>query len=446
MRNARSGMVQFFSMAVAVVVLVLTGSRAWAAMAVTDSGGVPAKRKITVTSPGVYKVEVWQASGGGLGRFYNLVVDPDGKVNLAGTNYGRGLFEIGWHGRGYKGPDREDCCAKHILQLKSGKPKDGKACYDGCADWPCNGKQELARTRKDPTVMGTLKIIETSPVRVRVQAQAPFTWWPKYVQGRQTTGTYTFYPTGRIVIQVRVRNTGDRPFHWSGEYGPHLFFWGLKKGPNGDPGYLFHVLEAPVKKEGYTRPGASSTLVMASSSKVKTAFMLTIPPELNKLFDRHMKHADRFGYGSNNMVMEPGYDDTWACMIQMGTAGSKLSPELPTPKEALPYAMQYRAPAGLTGVTLVTDDAGDLNRDGYNESEGCHVLKGPGPLKLSYQKGEGAGFAPVFKVTGWKGPAPAAVKLAGKDVPCAAAVVDGTLVLQVLGTVTGDKATIEIGK
>ena len=144
--------------------------------------------------------------------------------------------------------------------------------------------------------------------------------------------------------------------------------------------------------------------------------------------------------------MDPGYDHTWACLIQMGTQGHKLLPPLRTATDALPFAVQYRSPAKIKEAELVKDDAGDFNTDGFNESEGCHVLKGPGPLAFTYERGAGAGFAPAFKVIGWKGEAPRTAKVDGKDVPADAAVTEGNLVLQILGTVSGEKVRIELGK
>ena len=129
-----------------------------------------------------------------------------------------------------------------------------------------------------------------------------------------------------------------------------------------------------------------------------------------------------------------------------GTTGSELVPDLPDAKSALPYVLDYREPAKITGVELVKDDEGDLNGDGYNESEGCHVLSGPGPLKFTYERGKGAGFCPVFKVTGWKDEAPESVRVDGKEMRCVAAVLDGKLIVQVMGTVTAERASIEIGK
>ncbi|HUV40096.1 MAG TPA: hypothetical protein VMY39_10800 [Planctomycetota bacterium] len=450
---------------VAFTVTLLLSGFASAQLQVEDTGGEPAKRVITVTSPGVFKAEVWQGSGGGLMRFYNLAVDPEAKpfdaaqgrepverVNLADQS--RGLFEIGWHGAGFKGPDKEDCCSKHILNKqrfikdeKTGEMvRDG--CYDGCGDWPSTGHAELARAKKDPKVMGTLEVVESSPARVRVRiADVPFVWWSKYVHDLKATGTYTFYPTGRIVVAVRVVNTGDRPFHWSSEFGPHLMVPGDDKRPEGDRGFTWSTPTQDVFKGG-----PSEEFILAASDKVKTSLLLTIPVEGNKVFSRWMRHNgrsigwDRAGYGSGGLVMQPGYDETWTCLIQMGTPGAALVPDLKTATDALPFALDYREPAKITGATLVTDDAGDFNTDGFNESEGCFVLKGPGPLAFTYERGKGAGFAPAFKILGWNGDPPKSVKVDGKDVPCAAGVVDGKLVLQVLGTVTAEKAKIDIAR
>ena len=156
---------------------------------------------------------------------------------------------------------------------------------------------------------------------------------------------------------------------------------------------------------------------------------------------------DRFGYGSNHVVMDPGYDNTWACLIQMGTHGHKLVPPLRSAKDALPFAVQYRSPAKIEGAELVNDDAGDFNKDGFNESEGCHVLKGnaqPGAMTFTYKRGTGAGFAPALKVLGWKGEAPQTVKVDGQEVPAAAAVTGGYLLVQILGTISGNSVRIEL--
>ena len=99
-----------------------------------------------------------------------------------------------------------------------------------------------------------------------------------------------------------------------------------------------------------------------------------------------------------------------------------------------------------TDSKIVTNDPGDLNADGFNESEGCMVLRGKGPVELTYRKGQQAGFAPAFKIMGWQGAAPTRVKANGKDVPVIAHVVGGNLILQVQGRLEGPQGKLEIGK
>jgi hypothetical protein len=395
---------------------------------VQDTGGEPSQRKVIVTSPGVYRAEVWQASGGGMMKFYDLAADPEAQVNLAGPD--RGLFEIGWHGATKKDPDPSQ-----------GDYKSGEQGSYGCRDWPSMGHQTLKAE-------GDLDVVEQSPARVRVRARSVFTFWNHFVdKNMPVEAVYTFYPSGRIAIQVRVRKL-EREFKWSGEYGPHLFLPGHNQKPEADLGFVWST---PRQEKFDAAPRQVEELVLATSEKVKTSLLLTIPEEEQTLFDRHMRHNgrsigwDRVGYGSGGVLMEPGYDNTWACLIEMGTPGSALAPEMKTAAEALPRALQYRKPAKLSGVELVTDDPGDLNKDGFNESEGCFVLRGPGPLEVTYEKGEGAGLAPAFKALGWTGQAPEQVPVNGKQVPCVSAVVDGTLLLQVLGTVEGEKAKLAVG-
>lgn len=438
---------------IAVAAIVGMSASTWAQGLSVEAPEASAGRlKVTVTSPGVFKAVVLQASGGGIGEFYNLASDPDAKQSLPWSD--RGLFEVGWHGGGFKNPnaDKKTCCNAHAL---GGKPEDN--CYDGCADWPSMGHQSLKAT-------GELAVIEQSPARVRVRTKAPFVWWSKFVHKLTAEAVYTFYPSGRIVIQVRVQNAADnRPFHWSGEYGPHLTVGGSDKDEKADRGFAWST----PKQDAFKSGSPSEELVLAASDKTKTRLMLSIPPEEAKLFNHFMQHNgrsigwDRAGYGSGGIVMEPGYDNTWACMIEMGADAPNVA-AFKTATEALPFAADYREPAritvgqaflpanpngGQTGMSgLLTDDAGDFNKDGFNESEGCYVLKGPGPLAFTFEKGKGAGFAPAFKITGWAGDAPRSVKVDGKDVPVAAGVVDGKLIVQILGAVAADKAQVEIGK
>src|SRR5262245_30781978 len=414
-----------------IVLVGLLSSGAWAGdMTVEETGTAPAK-KIIVTTPGGYKAVVWQGSGGGINEFYDLCRDPEAKKNL-GTPWG--LFEVGWHGAPLPKDVKPD--------LAKG---DSETSY-GNRFWPTPPND-----CKILKAEGELDVVEQSAGRIRIRARSWFTFWSRYVdKNMPVTATYTFYPAGQIAVQVRVQKM-ERRFQWSAEYGPHLHVPASAKNADADPGYVFSTPKVAAANGGVFAP--AEELVLAASPKLSTTLMLTIPAEAHMLFDRHMRHNgrsvnwDRFGYGSNRVVMDPGYDHTWACLIQMGTQGHGLVPPLRSAQEALPFALQYRTPAQIEGARLVKDDAGDFNKDGFNESEGCHVLKAneqPGRLTFSYRRGAGAGYAPAFKVIGWKGAAPRTVKVDGKEVPAAIAVTDGNLVVQILGAFSTEQIRIEL--
>jgi len=422
---------------------VLASAAAAGAGLELSQSGAPPDLKISVTSPGVYRAVVFQRSGGGIMEFYNLAADPKANVNLAKDTAGRGLFEIGWHGAEFKSPpEKENCCVKHILDAKGGKAKEGN-CYDGCRDWPSLG-------HKDLKAEGQLDVIEQGPARVRVRAKSWFTWWSKYAdRDLPVEAVYTLYPSGRIAVQVHVRRTGDSPMHWSAEYGPHLMLPGDSKRPDADLAFAWNT---PKHKGLDEAPRQPEELLLAVSEKVKTSFMLTVPAEKQSVFDRYMHHNgrsigwDRFGWGSGGIVMGPGYDSTWACMIQMGTSGSGVAPEMRTAADALPLAIEYRTPPKLAiqGAVLVTDDPGDLNRDGFNESEGCYVLRGQGAVVLNCEAGA-ALHQPAFKVLGRNIGGPEKVTVGGADAAFVADAEGGTLVVQVLATVKGG-AKVAIGR
>jgi hypothetical protein len=381
----------------------------------SDAGDAP-DRKITVTSPGVYRAVIWQASGGGVMEYYDLRHDPRAEYNLASRD--RGLFEIGWHA-------------------------SAATSKDGVRDWPSIQHKELK-------AQGQLEVIERSPARVRVRAESVFTWWSKFVdKDMPVTAIYTFYPCGQVAIQVRVRQTG-KSYTWSSEYGPHLCFAAPKAQPDRNPEFTFSTPKVNDFKDGFN--GRAEELVLAASPKVDARFLLTVPAGAESLFDRHMRHDgrsvnwDRAGYGSKGIVMDTGYDSTWSCLIQFGTKACPLAADFGTATDAAPWAISYRQPAKIVGATLVKDDKGDANKDGFNESEGCHVLQGPGPLRFTYERGQGSGFAPAFKVLDWKGKAVRAVKIDGQEVPVVSAVGEGRLILQVLGRVEKEKAVVEIGE
>jgi|GEM_PF-1803062 len=85
-------------------------------------------------------------------------------------------------------------------------------------------------------------------------------------------------------------------------------------------------------------------------------------------------------------------------------------------KLAAPYAEDYRSPDRLAVAQGEVDkaDAGDLDKDGFNEVEGCYVLKSsPTGTSFTIHGSELARMEPVFKIKGWVGEAPSKIAVGG---------------------------------
>lgn len=78
-------------------------------------------------------------------------------------------------------------------------------------------------------------------------------------------------------------------------------------------------------------------------------------------------------------------------------------PDIEGPPEAASLAADYQYPVALRPVAgrLVTTAAGDLDGDGYNESEGCYELEPSGDvLRVDFDPGGRLRHDPVFRVRG----------------------------------------------
>ncbi len=372
---------------------------------VVDEQGRSPERTVSVTSPGVYRAVVHEATGGGISEFYDLASDPGATKNVAWPN--RGLFEIGWHG---------SC-------------PDG-SCQGTTRDWPSDAGWRLALG-----AAGQVDVIEQSDARVRIRVTTIFTHWGNVADSEHPLSVvYTFYPSGQIYAQVRVQRTAGL-FRWSREYGPHIAVSAAPDDPLLNSQFAWSTPTVADLVDG-TVP--ADALVLAASPLVPTRLFVTIPSHEQRLFTLNMRHDgrsvnwDRAGFGSANIEMGAGYDDTWSCLVQFGSSLAVL-PQLHTAADALPYATQYRAPPILTGARTVATDPGDSDGDGFNEAEGVLVLTGPGPVAFDYDCGQSACFAPAFKVVDWVGPAPSKVVADDGAHAAISAVIDGTLILQVEG-------------
>jgi hypothetical protein len=83
---------------------------------------------------------------------------------------------------------------------------------------------------------------------------------------------------------------------------------------------------------------------------------------------------------------------------------------------ARPVAEDYRLPDRLTVVRGEVDpgDDGDGDGDGFNEAEGCHVLRSSGDgVAFTLHGASVPRHFPAFKVKGWTGAPPEAIALGG---------------------------------
>jgi hypothetical protein len=128
----------------------------------------------------------------------------------------------------------------------------------------------------------------------------------------------------------------------------------------------------------------------------------------------------------------------------------RFAHDMNSPDAAKPYAEDYRAPDRLavSEGTIETADEGDRDADGFNEAEGCYVLKaGARGVAFVLHGRNVPRMWPAFKIKGWTGPPPNRVALGqrellqGKEV--LASVRAGSLLEQILENVRED-AKIEI--
>ncbi|HLF92719.1 MAG TPA: hypothetical protein VJB14_04610 [Planctomycetota bacterium] len=121
----------------------------------------------------------------------------------------------------------------------------------------------------------------------------------------------------------------------------------------------------------------------------------------------------------------------------------RFADDINSAEAAALHAQDYRSPGRLTAAkgAVDTTDEGDRDADGFNEGEGCSVLKAAA---------EGVDFTihgkavprvnPAFKIKGWTGPAPAEVAIGGAKASVVTSLHDGTLLVQLFAIVRDDVA------
>lgn len=172
----------------------------------------------------------------------------------------------------------------------------------------------------------------------------------------------------------------------------------------------------------------------------KASIMLVPKPDNPKQGGQGIHGWDRFKrfyYEHGRFDMNAGETITQFYMIQLGTSGDKLLPDLSEPETARIHAASYRNPATLefsSGSAM--DPAFDFGRASYK----IRAAAGKVAFKITGSRC----LRPVFEVKGISGDSPLKIQVDGETVDAVAARIDGeTVIVQFLSDLESG-ATIEI--
>ncbi len=210
-------------------------------------------------------------------------------------------------------------------------------------------------------VPAMIELLESSSARVRFQRRNLSLPSPRIEE-------YTVYPSGQIFVFIRAEETGPP------EPGMALLlttpFFG---NPNG-----WQVISPegnlPVKAgaafEG--RHLLLSRVPLPASYWLVPDDLLLLPGQAGARLITHVPLDPRLSMRRKVSCEQCGKGGRVAVQL-------RITPSfLEKPDLAEKYRGAYQDPAELIaqGGNLVTDEPGDLNSDGYNEGEGCHVVRG----------------------------------------------------------------------
>jgi hypothetical protein len=291
-----------------------------------------------------------------------------------------------------------------------------------------------------------LELLESGPARVRVRTSGPHCRYGSTdVKARwKELGfeqTFTMYPSGATYVDYCL--VAGRPLRL------HHFLliiksngsWG-NKGKGGGKGEVHCASESGDKVE-YGK-GTSLALQWSDGPTHFQDFLMVL-------------HQGKFG----GTYWNEGYEDkdirTGVNLMSRWPGGQLpagrdhilllfcFGQDINSPEAARRYAEDYRNPDPLAVIqgAVVTNDAGDFDLDGFNEAEGCYVLRAaPGGVQFTLHGAKTPRESPAFKVKNWAGAAPATVTLGAEMLTpgegFVAAVEAGQLILQVLRQVKQD--------
>ncbi len=222
----------------------------------------------------------------------------------------------------------------------------------------------------------TQRIVEATPFRVLIEGR----WAFSPPGGRDETSPghawrYTIYPQGQVY--VRVRSTAP-PGGWGAARVGYAVALDGRRG--------FAALPA-------ADAGGFALLARPGGSRADLLWSWSSPTGLPRRRVQTSADDARLAVVVGDLAAEQTVET--AHLLRFWPTDIDGVPE------AAGFANDYAQPAALEVSTgsLITDAPGDLNRDGYNESEGCYELvPGGRALRFQLEPARLLRFDPVFRV------------------------------------------------
>ncbi|HEX3227452.1 MAG TPA: hypothetical protein VHQ95_00725 [Pyrinomonadaceae bacterium] len=298
-------------------------------MTLTDSGS-GLSRKVTVESTGLFRLVFEAADNWGLAQWYDLVNDPSAQTNLTGPGYGvtkdistaePGLFQQVFYGT---------------------KPDDPKL-------------YTRAASHYFPNSPRTFNILENSSSRVVVQAiSSPVTNAVGVLSNVTVEVTYYIYPNGKIyihsVLQVAAAQTASEwrcatlglsdPTSRDPYSGPDSTGW-IRSSTSQNP---YSSVSAP---ERYIFAYWRASTTPAPYTNFTKASVLLVPRPGNPNQGQQGRHNwggwKRWYYGNVSLNLSARQSLAQDYLIQLGTQGSSVLPNINSSTVASPIAQAYFA-------------------------------------------------------------------------------------------------------
>ena len=270
-------------------------------------------------------------------------------------------------------------------------------------------------SRRESPVM--VEVLEESSARIRFRCRDS-------VRPGKNFEEYTIYPTGQVFVMAARGGSsvagGESRLLLTASCNDNLSWWQKGDGPvASSEGSLLLLSGLPIPSN---RPSLPDDLLILPS----------------RPGDCQIARSAQGCW----LFTCPVAEETGCLAIQL-----RIYPRnLDAPDMVEPYRRDYQQPARILvrGGHAVTDDAGDLNADGYNEGEGCYVVRGGRTVVLNAGGGDRIQPAIKFLATGVNGIPDVLVdgEVAGEERCRVARLGTDSLLVHWLGTVPAGKRVV----